>query len=65
MTVGDAVADAGDLHGTGLWSLTGVQPVANVGEHLVVILKPSTEAKAMVTCRIDIHGTLVARIAHG
>ena len=38
--------------------------MAYIGEHLVVILKPRTEAKAVVARRIDIHGALVARVAH-
>ena len=65
MTVRNAVADAGHTDSSGLWCLAGLKPVTKVGEHLVMILEPRAETEAVVTCRIDIHGTFIACIAHG
>ena len=63
--VGDAVADTGYTLGIGLWCLSGLEPVAKVCQQLVVVFEPGAKAEAMVTRGIDIHGTLVASIAHG
>ena len=51
--------------GAGLGRVDAVEPVAQVGEHLVVILEPGAEAEAVAARGVDVHSALVADVAHG
>ena len=64
MTICNTIANASHLDSISFRTGTIVEPVAQVSQHLIVILKPRTKAESVIASRVGVVCTLVASIVH-